>query len=80
MLKFFYLFVAVIFEVVGTTALKQSEQFTKLVPSIMVTLMYMGAFYFLSLTLKTMHVGILPIQYGLESRYRVNFSPGSLNI
>ena len=46
MLKFFYLFVAVIFEVVGTTALKQSEQFTKLGPSIMVTLMYMGAFYF----------------------------------
>ena len=58
MLKIFYLFVAIVFEVVGTTALKQSEQFTKLWPSIMVVLMYVGAFYFLSLTLKTMHVGI----------------------
>lgn len=58
MMKFFYLFTAIIFEVVATTALKQSNQFSKLLPSITVILMYAGAFYFLSLTLKTMHVGI----------------------
>jgi small multidrug resistance pump len=57
-MKFFYLFTAIIFEVIATTALKQSNQFSKLLPSITVILMYAGAFYFLSLTLKTMHVGI----------------------
>jgi len=57
-MKFFYLFTAIIFEVIATTALKQSNQFSKLLPSITVILMYAGAFYFLSMTLKTMHVGI----------------------
>lgn len=53
-----YLFTAIIFEVVATSALKASESFTKLIPTVVVALGYLGAFWFLSLTLKTMPVGI----------------------
>lgn len=50
---------AVMFETVGTTALKASEQFTKLGPSIVVVLAYAVSFYLLSITLRTMSVGIV---------------------
>lgn len=57
-MKFIYLFVAILAEVIATSALKASEQFTKPVPSIIVVAGYIIAFYFLSLTLKSMPVGI----------------------
>ena len=50
---------AVMFETVGTTALKASEQFTKLGPSVIVVLAYAISFYLLSITLRTMSVGIV---------------------
>ena len=53
------LVLAVMFETVGTTALKASEQFTKLGPSIVVVLAYAVSFYLLSITLRTMSVGIV---------------------
>jgi len=53
-----YLFVAIVAEVVGTTALKASEEFTKLFPSIVVVVGYGIAFYFLSVVLRTIPVGI----------------------
>jgi small multidrug resistance pump len=56
--KWLYLVVAIISEVAGTSALKPAEGFTKLVPSCVVVLGYATAFYFLSLTLKTIPVGI----------------------
>lgn len=58
MKQFLFLFIAILFETIGTTALKTSEQFSKLTPSIITIIAYIGAFYFLSLTLKTMPVGI----------------------
>lgn len=54
----FFLFIAVTAEVVGTSSLKASEGFTKLVPSGMVVVGFAVAFYFLSLTLKVIPVGI----------------------
>ncbi len=45
-------------EVIGTTALKYSEQFTKLTYSIGTVCAYAAAFYFLSLTLRTVPVGV----------------------
>ena len=57
-MKFIYLFVAILAEVIATSALKASEQFSKLIPSLIVIAGYMIAFYFLSLTLRTMQVGI----------------------
>ena len=50
--------IAIIAEVVGTSALRASEGFTKVVPSILVVAGYSVAFYFLSLTLKNIPVGI----------------------
>lgn len=56
---YLFLVAAIFFETVGTTALQASQQFTKLVPSIIVVLAYGAAFYLLSLTLKFMPVGIV---------------------
>nr|VFK19678.1 MAG: small multidrug resistance pump [Candidatus Kentron sp. LPFa] len=54
---YLYLGCAVLFEVIATNALNASEQFTKLVPSIIVLVGYPASFYFLSLTLRTISVG-----------------------
>ena len=45
-------------EVIATSALKAAEGFTKLVPSLIVIAGYSIAFFFLSLTLKSIPVGI----------------------
>ncbi|MFC7705103.1 DMT family transporter [Plastorhodobacter daqingensis] len=52
------LFTAIALEVVGTTFLQRSEQFSRLVPTALMVLSYLGAFYFLSLVLRVMPVGI----------------------
>lgn len=57
-MTFLYLIMAIIFEVIGTAALQASEQFTRPKPLILTALGYMAAFYFLSLVLRTMPVGI----------------------
>ncbi|MCD2173259.1 DMT family transporter [Rhizobium sp. C4] len=49
---------AIFFEVIGTTLLKQAEQFTKLWPTVFSMAAYGVAFYLLSIVLKTMPVGI----------------------
>lgn len=49
---------AIISEVIGTSALKSAEGFTRLWPSIIVAAGYASAFYFLSLTLKAIPVGV----------------------
>ncbi|SOC85280.1 small multidrug resistance pump [Ensifer adhaerens] len=49
---------AIFFEVIGTTLLKQAEQFTKLWPTVFSMIAYGIAFYLLSIVLKTMPVGI----------------------
>ncbi|MEL7345876.1 MAG: SMR family transporter [Pseudomonadota bacterium] len=56
---YLFLIAAIFMETVGTTALQASNQFTKLVPSVIVVLAYGAAFYLLSLTLKFMPVGIV---------------------
>jgi len=50
--------VAIVLEVVGTTFLQKSEQFTRLVPTTLMAICYLAAFYFLSLALKTIPVGL----------------------
>ena len=49
---------AIISEVIGTSALKSAAGFTRFWPSIIVVAGYASAFYFLSLTLKTIPVGV----------------------
>jgi len=58
-MKYLYLLVAIVAEVIATSALNASGQFTKLVPSIITCIGYGFAFYFLSLTLRSMPVGIV---------------------
>jgi small multidrug resistance pump len=50
--------IAVALEVAGTTFLQKSEQFTRLVPTLLMGICYAGAFYFLSQILRTMPVGL----------------------
>ena len=59
MSNWFYLILAIISEVIATSSLKSTEGFTKLWPSIIVLLGYSAAFYFLSLTLDTIPIGIV---------------------
>lgn len=49
---------AIVAEVIGTTALKASEGFTRLAPSLIVVVGYAVAFYCLSLVLKSIPVGV----------------------
>ena len=56
---YIYLVLAVIFETVGTSAIQASQQFTRVGPSIMVLICFAAAFWFLSLTLRTMPVGVM---------------------
>lgn len=58
LLNYVYLIIAVVFEVIATTALKQTHGFTRLVPSLVSITGYALAFYFLSLPLRTMSVGV----------------------
>ncbi len=53
-----YLTIAILAEVIGTSALKSSEGFTRLWPSVTVVVGYGLAFWMLSLTIKTIPVGI----------------------
>ncbi|RLQ86875.1 DMT family transporter [Notoacmeibacter ruber] len=55
---YFWLIIAIGFEVFATTMLKQSEQFTRLWPTIMMGLGYLATFYFMSLSFRLLPVGI----------------------
>ncbi len=55
----FLLLVAIAFEVLATTALKATDGFTRLWPSVLTVVGYGLAFYFLSLTLRAIPVGVV---------------------
>ncbi len=57
-LAYLFLGIAIIAEVIATSALRAAEGFTVLLPSAIAVVGYVVAFYFLSLTLKTMPVGV----------------------
>ena len=58
MKQWMFLFIAIVSEVIATSALKATADFTRLWPSVIVVIGYISAFYFLSLTLRTIPVGI----------------------
>lgn len=58
-MQWLYLSVAIVCEVIATSALKSSDGFTRLTPSLLVVAGYVAAFYCLSLTLRSMPVGIV---------------------
>ena len=57
-MAYIYLLLAIISEVVGTSALKASDGFKNWVPNVIVIVGYGLAFYFLSLVLKSIPVGV----------------------
>ena len=58
MKSWLFLGIAIVAEVVATSGLKASAGFTKLWPSLLVIAGYTVAFYFLSITLKEIPVGV----------------------
>jgi small multidrug resistance pump len=57
-MPYVFLFLAIISEVIGTTALSASQQFTRLVPSLITVSGYGLAFYFFSFSLKAIPMGV----------------------
>ena len=57
-MAYLYLSIAIIAEVVGTSALKASREFTNFVPSLIVVVGYGVAFYFMTLALRSIPIGI----------------------
>ena len=58
-MTYLMLLIAIIAEVAATSALKAADGFTKLWPSVIVVVGYATAFYFLSLTVRVIPVGIV---------------------
>ncbi len=58
-MHYVYLALAIVTETVGTSAIQASQQFTRLVPSLIVLIGYAASFYFMALTLKVMPIGIV---------------------
>jgi small multidrug resistance pump len=57
-MTYLYLAIAIVSEVVATSALKAAQGFTEPVPSLIVVAGYISAFYFLSVVVKGMHLGV----------------------
>lgn len=57
-MPYLFLAIAVTAEVIGTSALQASQQFTKPLPTLLVVVGYAVAFYFLGLTLRYIPVGV----------------------
>ena len=58
MTAFLYLLIAIVAEVIATSALKASDSFTRLIPSLVTAVGYGVAFYCLSHSMKTVPVGV----------------------
>ncbi|MEM7549285.1 MAG: multidrug efflux SMR transporter [Bacteroidota bacterium] len=57
-MKWVYLIIAIVGEMIATSSLKESAGFTKLTPSIITVIGYSLTFYFLSLALKQIPIGV----------------------
>lgn len=63
-IAYVYLAIAIICEVVGTTFLVKSEQFTRLVPTLIMGVLYAISFYLLTQAIKTIPLGIAYALWG----------------
>jgi len=57
-MAYLYLALAILTEVIATSALRASEEFTKLVPSFIVLVGFGAAFYLMTLVIRTIPIGI----------------------
>ncbi|MFG1403300.1 SMR family transporter [Xanthobacter sediminis] len=58
-MSYLYLAVAIVAEVIATSTLKSTEGFTRLLPSVVVVVGYVVAFYCLSITVRELPVGVV---------------------
>ena len=58
-MTYIYLALAIVTEVIGTSLLKATDEFTKLIPSVIVVVCYLLSFWLLTLTLREMTVGVM---------------------
>ncbi len=70
---YIYLILAVAAETIGTSALQASQQFSRLLPSLLVVVSYGFSFYMLALVLRVMPVGIV---YAIWSGLGIVFIAG----
>ena len=59
MLSYIYLACAIVCEVIGTMLLPASQNFTKIIPTITLSILYILAFYFLTYSLKSIPIAIV---------------------
>lgn len=57
-MAYIYLLIAILAEVVATSTLKATAEFTRLWPSLVVVAGYCASFYFLTLVMRTIPVGV----------------------
>lgn len=57
-MTYIFMLTAIALEVLGTSFLQQSRQFTRLAPSLVCVACYLAAFYLLSLSLRHIPVGV----------------------
>lgn len=57
-MKYLFLALAIVFEVVGSSFLKASDGFSKLTPTTITIVAYIVCFYFFSQALKTINLGV----------------------
>jgi small multidrug resistance pump len=57
-MQYLFLAIAIILEVIGSSFMKASQGFSKWLPSTIVIVAYIACFYFLSLALKSIPLGI----------------------
>tara|TARA_Y100000996_G_C22176534_1_gene500905 strand:+ start:87 stop:410 length:324 start_codon:yes stop_codon:yes gene_type:complete len=58
-LSYIYLAIAISCEVIGTMLLPASQNFTKMIPTITLSILYILAFYFLTYSLKSIPIAIV---------------------
>lgn len=58
-MQYVFLMIAIVAEVIGTAFLRQTEGFTKLVPSVIAVGSYILCFYALSLAIRTLSTGFV---------------------
>ncbi len=57
-MSYVYLGIAIVVEIIATSALKATNEFTRLIPTLLVIAGYIISFYCLSLALRTFPVGV----------------------
>lgn len=57
-MHYIFLTIAIISEVIATTSLKATQEFTRLWPTVVVVVGYCSSFYFLTLSLRHIAVGV----------------------